>query len=84
MAVNALEAKAHELLGRLDPGKLAVVVQLLEVMIDDDGDELTAEDRQAVKASREYFSEGNPGLSFEQIIAECGFAQDQIHSRKID
>jgi hypothetical protein len=35
MAVDTLEAKAHELLGQLNPGKLAAVVHLLEVMVDD-------------------------------------------------
>ena len=33
MAVNILEAKAHELIGQLGPGKLAAVVHLLEVMV---------------------------------------------------
>lgn len=31
MAVETLEAKAHELIGQLDPGKLAAVVHLLEM-----------------------------------------------------
>ena len=33
MAADTLEAKAHELLGQLNPGKLAAVVHLLEVMM---------------------------------------------------
>ena len=36
MAVSTLEAKAHELLGHLGPGKLAAVVHLLEVMVRED------------------------------------------------
>ena len=36
MAVNTLEAKAHKLLGQLNPGKLAAVVHLLEVMVHED------------------------------------------------
>jgi hypothetical protein len=84
VAVNPLEAKAHELLGQLGPGKLEAVVQLLEVMIHDDEDELTEADRRAVAASREYFRQGNQGLSFEQVAAECGFSMDQIRNHKSD
>ena len=45
MAVNSLEIKAHELLGQLNPGKLAAVVHLLEVMVHDDVEPITGEDR---------------------------------------
>ena len=82
---NPLEAKAHELLGQLGPSQLAVVVQLLEVMLHDDEDgedELTEEDSRAVAASREYFRQGGEGLSFEQVVAECGFTMDQIRGSK--
>ncbi len=74
---NLLEAKAHELLGQLGPSQLAVVVQLLEVMIHDD-DELSEDDRRAVTASREYFRQGGEGLSFEQVVAECGFMPKRL------
>ncbi len=52
---------------------------LLEVMIDDEEDEFTEDDRQAIRSSREYFQE-NPdgGLSFEDMVAGCGFTMDQI------
>ena len=82
---NPLEAKAHELLGQLGPSQLAVVVQLLEVMLHDDEDEdeeLSEEDSLAVAASREYFRQGGEGLSFEQVVAECGFTMDQIRGSK--
>jgi hypothetical protein len=80
---NTLETKAHELLGHLDPGQLAAVVHLLEVMLEDEDDELTEEDRHAIAASREYFRQ-NPdgGIPFEQVVAECGFTMDQF--RKAD
>ncbi len=83
MATNALESKAHELIGHLGPGQLAAVVHLLEVMIDEQGDELTEEDRQAIRSSREYFRE-NPqgGLSFEEVVAGCGVTMEQF--RKVD
>ncbi len=74
---------AHELVNQLGPGQLAAVVHLLEVMIDDEEDELTEEDRQAIRSSREYFRE-NPdgGLSFEDMVAGCGFTMEQV--RKVD
>jgi hypothetical protein len=83
MAVDTLEAKAHQLLGQLNPGKLAAVVHLLEVMVhdEDDEEELTEEDRRAIAASRDYFRQGGQGLSFEQVAAECGFTMDQIRGR---
>jgi hypothetical protein len=82
MAVNTLEAKAHELLGQLNPGKLAAVVHLLEVMVHDEEDEeeLSEEDRRALRASDEYFRKGGKGIPFEQVVAECGFTMDQIQS----
>ncbi len=48
-------------------------------MIDDDEDELTEEDRQAIRSSREHFRQ-NPdgGLSFEDMVAGCGFTTDQV------
>ena len=87
MAVDTLEAKAHELLGQLGPGKLAAVVHLLKVMIrDEDGEEeeLTEEDRRAIAASREYFRQGGQGIPFEQVVAECGFTMEQIRGAKSD
>jgi hypothetical protein len=72
--------QAHQLLDQLGPAQLDAVVKLLEVMIrDEDGEELTAEDRRAVAASRDYFRQ-NPegGIPFEQVVAECGLTMDQV------
>jgi hypothetical protein len=86
MAVN-VDAKqhAHRLVEELAPGQLDAVVKLLEVMIHHEDDELTAEDRTAVAASREYFRR-NPegGVDFEQVVADCGFTMEQIQSHKGD
>ena len=87
MAVEPLAAKAHDLIGQLNPGKLAAVVHLLEVMVrdyDDEEEELTEEDRRALRASDEYFRNGGQGVPFEQVVAECGFTMEQIRdaSRK--
>jgi hypothetical protein len=79
MATDTLEVKehAHKLIDQLGPGQIEAVVRLLEVMVDDD-DELTEEDRRAVAASREYFRRGGEGLTFEQVVAECGLSIDEI------
>ena len=71
-----------ELLDRLEPSQVAAVVQLLEVMIREDDDELTEQDRQAVAASLEYFRKGGEGVPFEQVVADLGFTMDQIRSHK--
>ena len=71
MDANTLEMKAHELLGQLGSNQLAAVVQLLEVLVHDENDELTDEDRRVVAASREYFRQGGEGVTFEQVVGEC-------------
>ena len=76
--------KANELLGQLGPGKLAAVVHLLEAMIEEDDEELTEEDRRALRASDEYFRNGGQGIPFEQVVAECGFTMEQIRGAKRD
>ncbi len=72
----------HELIDQLDASQLAAVGHLLEVMVHEDDDELTEEDRRAVAASREYFRKGGEGVPFEQVVAECGFTMDQIRGSK--
>ena len=72
--------QALPLLDQLGPAQFDAIVKLLEVMIrEEDGEELTAEDRHAVAASRDYFRQ-NPegGIPFEQVVAECGFTMDQV------
>jgi hypothetical protein len=85
MAADTLETKqhAHQLLDQLGPDQIAVVLRLLEVMLEPEEEPLTDEDRRAVAASREYFSR-NPegGVSLDQVAAECGLTMDQIRDRK--
>lgn len=85
MAANTLETKARELIGHLKPGQLAAIVHVLEVMIEDEGDELTEEDRRAIASSREYFLQ-NPqgGISFEDVVAGSGFTMDQVRKQEAD
>jgi hypothetical protein len=75
---------AHELLERLAPGQLAAVVHLLEVLARDERDELTDEDRRIIAESREYFRQGGEGLSFDQLLAECGFTMGQIKGSQVN
>jgi hypothetical protein len=72
----------HELIDLLPPDQLAAIERLLEVMIDDQEEELTEEDRRALRASDEYFRNGGQGVPFEQVAADLGFSMDQIRGAK--
>jgi hypothetical protein len=71
--------RAHQLIDQLGAAQFDAVVRLLEVILSDDDEEPTAEDRRALAASHEYFRQ-NPegGIPFEQVVAECGFTMDQV------
>jgi hypothetical protein len=75
--------QAHELLDQLSPAQFDAVANLIEVMIGEDGEELTEEDRRAVAASRDYFQQ-NPdgGIPFEQVVAGCGLTMDQVRQHQ--
>jgi hypothetical protein len=74
MAVDALEAKAHELIGQLGPGQLAAVVHLLETMVYDEDDEpVTEEDRRRFHQGQAWFAQrGNKGTPMEDVLSEFG------------
>lgn len=76
--------QAHQLLDQLTPAQLDAIAKLLEVMIrEDDDEELTAEDRRAVAASRDYFQHSpEGGIPFEQVVAECGLTMDQVRHHR--
>jgi hypothetical protein len=76
--------QAHQLLDQLGPDQFDAIVKLLEVIVrDEDDEELTAEDRRVIAASRDYFRQ-NPegGIAFEQVVAECGFTMDQVRRQQ--
>jgi hypothetical protein len=79
---------AHQLLDELEPGQFAAVLQLLEVMVDPDGNSgeepLTEEDRREVAASREWFDKNPQGIPFDQVVEECGLKLDAIINRNGD
>ncbi len=71
----------HELVDRLDSGQLAAIGQLLEVMVhsDEEDEPISAEEEAAVARSKEWFKH-NEGIPFEHVVAELGFAMDQIRN----
>ena len=78
MAISTLEAKAHELLGQLDHGKLAAVVHLLEVMVDDT-EPVTEEDHRRLYEGRVWFAErGGKGIPMDEVLAEFGVTADNF------
>lgn len=81
MAVNTLEAKAHELLGHLAPGQLAAVVHLLEVMVEEE-EPVTPEpvsdgDRRRFHEGRAFFASGK-GIPMEAVLAEFGMKPEDF------
>ena len=67
---EALDAKAHALIGQLAPQKLAAVVRLLEVMVDDEDDDDFLYTEENVRRFRESQAASSPG-------AECGAGTTQ-------
>ncbi|MBI1788509.1 MAG: hypothetical protein HYR60_13290 [Acidobacteria bacterium] len=83
MAASTLEARAHELLGQLGPSKLAAVVQLLEVMIHDDDEPVTEEDRRRFHEGQAWFTQrGGKGIPMEDVLAEFGLKPEDFPLNK--
>lgn len=71
MATNALETKAHELVGQLGPAQLAAVVQLLEVMIHEENEPVTEEDRRRFQDGQAWFaSREGKGIPMDEVLAD--------------
>jgi hypothetical protein len=67
---DALETRAHHLLGRLGHDKLVAVVQLLEVMIDDD-EPITEEDVLRYREGKAWFAQHEgKGIPMDEVLAE--------------
>ncbi|MFN7924061.1 MAG: hypothetical protein U0Q16_28420 [Bryobacteraceae bacterium] len=74
-----LEAKAHELLGQLNPGKLAAVVHLLEVMVEETSEPVTSEEKRRFHESQAWFaSRGGHGIPMEEVLAEYGLKPEDF------
>ncbi|MCX6606120.1 MAG: hypothetical protein NTV52_21360 [Acidobacteria bacterium] len=83
MAVETLEAEAHELIGQPAPQKLAAVVQLMKFMLDENGEgELNEETRQRLLASKAYFDNGGQGVPMEDVLADFGLTMADFPAHK--
>jgi len=47
---------------------------------DEEGEALTDADRDALRASEEYFRQGGEGISFEEVVTDLGFSMEQIRA----
>ena len=85
MPTDTLEAKqhAHELIDQLDPRKIHAVIGLLEVMVDDDDDELTEEDRVAIQAGLASLDK-NGGVTMEEVLADFGLTMTEFEKMSAD
>lgn len=73
--------QVHSLVDLLAPARLGEVRDLLEAMVEKDHceqEDLTEQDRLALRASDEYFRNGGTGIPFEQVVADLGFTMEQI------
>ena len=80
---------ARELLDHLAPDQVAAVIHLMEVMLDPvsralanapiDDEPITEEEERAVAEAREWLKH-NPGIPFEQVVAELGLTMEEIRS----
>lgn len=77
MATETLEARAHELIGKLSPGGLAAVVHVLEVLVHDgevdDCDTLSPAEAKAIAEADEW-SKGHAPIPHEEVLAEFGLS----------
>lgn len=63
--------QAHALRDRLPPAKLDAVRGLLEVMVDEDDEELTAADRAAIQAGLDSLDKYG-AIPMEEVLADFG------------
>ena len=80
---DTMEAKqhAHDLIERLDAGKLEAVVRLLEVMIHDD-EPVTEEDRRRFREGQDWFAQRGKGIPMEEVLAEFGLRPEDFPLNK--
>ena len=70
MAAGTLETKAHELVGQLNPGKLA---DHREAVADEDSETLSPAEAKAIAEADEWSKHHAP-ISHEQVLAEFGLS----------
>jgi hypothetical protein len=80
---------AHQLLDHLDPGQLAAIGHLLEVMVDPvaravaaapvDDEPVTSEDRRRFHEGQAWFAKrGGKGVPMEDVLARFGATPDDF------
>ena len=85
--LNQERQQAHALLDMLPAEKLNAVRSLLEAMVDPvsralanapvDDEPITEEEERAIAQAREWLKH-NPGIPFEQVVAELGFTMEEV------
>jgi hypothetical protein len=78
---------AHQLIDRLPETQLSALVGLLETIVDPvaaalrnaptDDEPVTEEEERAINEAREWLKR-NPGVPFEQVVAELGFTMEEV------
>jgi len=78
---------AHQLIDRLPETQLSALVGLLETIVDPvaaalrdapvDDEPMIEEEERAVNEAREWLKH-NPGIPFEQVVAELGFNMEEV------
>jgi hypothetical protein len=78
---------AHQLIDRLPETQLSALVGLLETIVDPvaaalrnaptDDEPVTEEEERAINEAREWLKR-NPGIPFEQVVAELGFTMEEV------
>jgi hypothetical protein len=80
---------AHQLLDQLDPGQLAAIGHLLEVMLDPvaravaaappDDEAVTEDDLRRFREAKAWFAErGGKGISMDEVMAGSGINPDDL------
>ncbi len=92
MGMDAMSDKehAHELIDRLADAEIPTAVRFLEFMLLDpvsralanapiEDEEISEEEELAVAEAREWLKH-NPGIPFEQVVAELGFTMEEVQN----
>jgi hypothetical protein len=81
--------QAHSYLDHLPDAQVSAVRGLLEVMLDPvslalanapiEDEEISEEEERAIAEAREWLKH-NPGIPFEQVVAELGFTVEEVQN----
>jgi hypothetical protein len=75
--------QAHALLDLLPPAKLGAVRSLLEVMVQDDDEPVTEEDRRRFHEGQAWFGQrGGQGIPMTEVLSEFGLKPEDFPLNK--